>query len=73
MMTFDDAVMDKLLRQENKTVEGTYIKWLTFKNLEQSVKDDIERLKQNPMIKENINLHGYIYDCETGTLIKVKL
>jgi len=50
---------------------GQYINWLTFKNLEQSVIDDIERIKKHPLIPKEIPIYGFIYDVHTGQLIEV--
>jgi len=46
------------------------IDFLTFSHLEESVKDDVNFLKENPLILEGTVLTGWIYDVTTG---KVKL
>ena len=48
------------------------IDWLTFKNNEKSVLQDICILKNNPLVPKSIPIYGYIYDCKTGNLIEVK-
>ncbi len=53
------------------TVEGRFIQWLTIPNLEQSVVDDVLRIRNNPMVPPDIPVHGYIYDCKSGRLIEV--
>ncbi len=50
---------------------GQYINWLTFKNLEQSVIDDVERIKNHPLVPKEIPIYGFIYDVRSGTLIEV--
>ncbi len=52
-------------------VEGKFINWLTFSNLEQSVIDDISRIRQHPLVPKNIPIYGLIYDVRTGSLIEV--
>jgi len=53
------------------TVNGKFIHWLTINNLEQSVVDDVKRIKGDPMVPSDIPVYGYIYDCKTGRLIEV--
>lgn len=53
------------------TVEGKFIQWLTISNLEQSVVDDVRRIRNNPMVPSDIPIYGYIYDCKTGRLVEV--
>jgi carbonic anhydrase len=53
------------------SAEGNYIDWLTVKNQEQSVLEDVLRIKKHPLVPANIPVYGYIYDCSTGRLIEV--
>ncbi len=51
---------------------GRYIRWLTFKNREQSVVDDVKRIREHPLVPRHIPVYGYIYDVKTGRLIEVE-
>ncbi len=51
--------------------EGHFTKWLTFKNLEQSVIDDVTRIREHPLVAKEIPIYGYIYDVKTGKLLEV--
>ncbi|AFY31919.1 carbonic anhydrase [Calothrix sp. PCC 7507] len=51
--------------------EGEYIDWLTFKNLEQSVYEDVKRIRNHPLVPAAIPIYGFIYDVKTGQLIEV--
>lgn len=51
--------------------EGKYINWLTIKNQEESVTEDVARIRNHPLVPGNIPIYGYIYDCSTGRLIEV--
>lgn len=51
--------------------EGRYIKWLTFKGLENNVRQDVERIKKHPLVPDYIPVHGFIYDVRSGKLIPV--
>jgi carbonic anhydrase len=50
---------------------GEYIEWLTIANQEQSVRDDVERIRQHPLVPANIVIYGYIYDVASGRLLEV--
>jgi len=51
--------------------EGNYIDWLTISNREQSVTDDVARIRAHPLVPRRIPIYGYIYDVKTGKLIEV--
>ncbi len=53
------------------STEGQFIDWLTFSNLEQSVVDDVRRVRSHPLVPGGIPIYGYIYDCRTGRLQEV--
>jgi carbonic anhydrase len=57
--------------EEGGSAEGTYIDFLPFPNLEQSVVDDVARLRAHPLIPDDIPIHPYIYDVATGQLVPV--
>jgi carbonic anhydrase len=48
-----------------------YIEWLTFKDLKQSVIDDVTRIRTHPLVPLTIPIYGYIYDVATGRLMEV--
>jgi len=50
---------------------GEYIEWLTIQNQEQSVRDDVQRIREHPLVPKNIAISGYIYDVRSGTLKEV--
>jgi carbonic anhydrase len=50
---------------------GEYIEWLTIADQAQSVRDDVERIRQHPLVPANIPVYGYIYDVGTGKLLEV--
>lgn len=51
---------------------GDHIAFLTFKNLAASVTEDVERIKNHPLVAGDIPVYGYIYEVKTGELIEVK-
>lgn len=53
--------------------EGEYIDWLTISDQRQAVIDDVERIRNHPLVPESIPVHGFIYDVNTGKLIEVTI
>jgi carbonic anhydrase len=51
--------------------EGRYINWLTIKNQEQSVAEDVARIRNHVLVPKNIPIYGFIYDVRSGKLIEV--
>lgn len=45
--------------------------WLPFKGLEQSVRTDVGIIKSSPLIPDDIPVHGYVYQVETGKIVPV--
>ena len=50
---------------------GHFIKWLTIKNQEESVLQDVRRIRQHPLAPAYIPIYGYVYDVKTGRLVEV--
>ncbi len=50
---------------------GEYIEWLTIRDQEQSVRDDVQRIREHPLVPKNIAIFGYIYDVKSGRLVEV--
>lgn len=53
------------------STEGNYVDWLTISDLAQSVVDDVQRIRNHPLVPKDIPIYGYIYDCKTGMLNEV--
>ncbi|CAI9085277.1 carbonic anhydrase [Candidatus Methylacidiphilum fumarolicum] len=54
------------------SLEGKYIRWLTIKNLSQSVVEDVLRVRHHPLVPSSIPIYGFIYDVKSGKLVEVK-
>lgn len=50
---------------------GEFIEWLTIRGQEQSVRDDVERIREHPLVPKDIAIYGYVYDVKSGKLIEV--
>jgi carbonic anhydrase len=53
------------------STEANYIDWLTIADNEQSVVDDVARIRRHPLVPGRIAIYGFIYDVGTGQLIEV--
>ena len=53
------------------SAEGKYINWLTIKDQQESVLEDVLRIKNHALVPSDIPVYGYIYECTTGRLIEV--
>ncbi len=52
--------------------EGGYIEWLTISDQAQAVIDDVERIRNHPLVPKSIPIHGFVYDVRSGKLIEVE-
>jgi carbonic anhydrase len=51
---------------------GEYIEWLTIKDPQQAVLDDVARIRAHPLIPKSIPVYGYIYDVKSGRLNEIE-
>ena len=70
MLTFGNEDLRKKLKQQ-LNADAEHIDFLPFKDLEQSVRDDVATIKNSPLILKNIEVNGFIYDVKSGKLLPV--
>ncbi|KAJ5582923.1 carbonic anhydrase [Penicillium sp. DV-2018c] len=70
MLTFTDEVIRDKIRTELQQ-NADHIAFLPFGDLAQSVRDDIELLRNNPLVLD-VPITGYIYEVESGRIVKVE-
>jgi carbonic anhydrase len=51
--------------------EAAYVDWLTIADQTGSVADDVQRIRNHPLVPESIAIYGYVYDVKTGRLVEV--
>jgi carbonic anhydrase len=51
--------------------EGTYIDWLTISHAQNSVTEDVTRIRNHPLVPGSIPIRGYIYEVTSGRLVEV--
>jgi carbonic anhydrase len=64
----DDAIADKI---ESATGARPDFPIHSFDDLEQSVRDSVERLRESPFVPHTDKVTGYVYDVETRELRQV--
>ncbi|KAL4905420.1 carbonic anhydrase [Aspergillus multicolor] len=70
MLTFtDDAIRTKIRSDISQNAD--HIAFLPFSDLTQSVLEDVRLLKENPLVLD-VPVTGYIYEVETGKIVKVE-
>ncbi len=70
MLTFSNEDLRKKLKQE-LNADAEHIDFLPFKDLEQSVREDVATIKNSPLLLKNIEVSGFIYDVKSGKLLPV--
>jgi len=70
MLTFSNDDLRTKVKQELQA-DADHIDFLPFKDLEQSVNDDVAKLKASPLIPKNVDISGFIYDVKSGRLLPV--
>ncbi len=53
------------------STEGEFVNFLPFSNLEESVAEDVRRIRNHPLVPKRIPIYGFVYDVKTGKLIEV--
>jgi len=69
MLTFTNDQLRSKLREELGADAGA-IDFLPFKDLEQSVRDDLHRIAESPFLLD-VPASGFIYDVRSGRLLPV--
>jgi carbonic anhydrase len=69
MLTFTDAQLKQKLR-EGLGVE-TSVDFLPFSDLDRSVREDVEAIRQSQLLLDDVPVSGFVYDVKTGRLRQV--
>ncbi len=70
MLTFRNEDLTEKIKQD-LGVDTTGRDFLPFSNLEQSVRDDVQALRDSDLIPDDITISGAIYDVKSGVLREV--
>src|SRR3954462_433464 len=52
------------------STEARYIDWLTIADQQSAVVEDVERIRNHPLVPGSIPIYGYVYDVRSGRLIE---
>ncbi|MBD2498010.1 carbonic anhydrase [Nostoc sp. FACHB-280] len=64
----DEVAVDPAL-PELKLPKGVFSKWIkTFTDVDEICKQQVELLRQSPLIPDDVVIHGYIWEVETMSL-----
>jgi carbonic anhydrase len=69
MLTFTDEDF----AQKMETETGNRPEWRahSFKDLDQDVRDTVQRIKESPFVPSTDNIRGFVYEVETGRVREV--
>ena len=67
MLTFTDAELQAKLT-ETTGQDASGITFHSFSDLDQSVRDDVQTIRSNPFLPDEIPVHGFVFDVKTGLL-----
>ena len=54
------------------SAEGKYINFLTIADQHGSIVEDVQRIRNHPLVPKSIPVYGYLYDVKSGRLIEVE-
>ena len=70
MLTFTDQdLRQKLAQKYNLDASG--LKFHSFPNLEDNVRDQVNKIKSTPFLPNEIPVYGLTYDVKTGKLRRI--
>jgi carbonic anhydrase len=70
MLTFKNEDLYEKVRQD-LDADASDIDFLPFPDLEQSVRDDVQFLKDSPLVPDDVSIRGFVYDVKSGKLTEV--
>lgn len=71
METFTNEKFSKDLENTFESTEGYFINWLTISDRVESVKEDVKRIRNHPLVSSDVRISGYIFDVKNGKLTEV--
>jgi len=71
MLTFKDDELRTRLRKKTGTATVAPVHFHAFSDLEENVREQIQRVKSHPWIPKEIAVRGFVYDVKTGRLQEV--
>jgi len=47
------------------------VRWLTISDRNRAVVEDVQRIRDHPLVAREIPIYGYVCDVKTGRLVEV--
>ncbi|KAK9468772.1 carbonic anhydrase [Lipomyces arxii] len=69
MLTFTDNQLHGILKDKFNT--DVSVDFLPFSDLESSVKEDVDLIKNSGVVDKSVNATGWVYEVETGKIRSV--
>jgi carbonic anhydrase len=70
MLTFKDHELAERLKKENGAAVAPST-FHAFPNVEQNVREQVEKLRRHPWVPRQVPIRGFVYDVKTGRLNEV--
>ena len=71
MLTFKDEDLRSKLQKQTGTAVVAPAAFHAFSNLEENVRQQIQKVKSHPWVPKQISVRGFVYDVKTGKLKEV--
>lgn len=71
MLSFTNAELQNQLKQETGA-DASGIDFMPFTDLEESVREDVRRIRESSFIDQTIAVSGFVYDVRSGRLQPVE-
>lgn len=71
MLTFKEEDLKARLQHETHTTAAEPATFFAFKNLEDNVREQIQKVKSHPWLPKHVPVRGFIYDVHSGKLNEV--
>jgi carbonic anhydrase len=71
MLTFKDEELRAKLQKQAGTATVAPVAFHAFSNLEENVRQQIQKVRSHPWVPKQVSVRGFIYDVKTGRLKEV--
>ena len=72
LMKTDEAGMQSLIRSRSGTAAIAPAFFYSFQDIDENVKQQLQKLHSHPWIPDSIAVRGFVYDVTTGLLREIK-
>ena len=70
MLTFEDGQLQQRLKEETGQ-DASAIQFHGFKDLDENVRAQVQKIKDSPFLPDDIPVSGFVYDVKSGKLRQV--